>query len=283
MNRQYPLRTAAALLTLLLNACSTLPDADTRLHSAQTLAAAQGWQAHALRAGAFDLMAWAPAGRPGSSTLTVYVEGDGLAWLNSSTPSDDPTPTRPMLLRMAIAQPDGNAAYLARPCQYTRQRDPRCAAPYWTEKRFASEVVEAMSNGLDALKRERQATTLILVGYSGGGAITALLAERRHDVTAWITVAGNIDTQAWTAYHHISPLLGSLDPMAASARLHDLAQWHFVGSRDRIVPPELVRGFASQMGNAQVIEREGYDHVCCWADDWASAYWKLGLPDSVIP
>jgi dienelactone hydrolase len=261
----------ALLASLLVSGCSTLPDAATRLNSAQAVAATQGWQARRLRTDTFRLQAWVPAARPTSETLTVYVEGDGLAWLGSGTPSDDPTPVRPMVLRMAMAQPGGNAVYLGRPCHYTRDLDAQCAAPYWTAKRFAEEVITAMDQGLDALKRERGATHLVLVGYSGGGAVTALLAERRHDVSAWITVAGNIDTHAWTEQHRLSPLAGSLDPMTTSARLRELPQWHFVGRHDAVVPAALVERFASHMPHAQVIARD-YDHLCCWAQDWAQAY-----------
>lgn len=268
----------ALLVAALLAGCSSVPDANTRLQSANSVAAPQGWAAQTLHTRTFTLQAWTPSATTSATTLTVYIEGDGLAWITSSMPSDDPTPTHPMVLRMAMAQPDGNAAYLARPCQYTRLADPRCASPYWTDKRFAAEVIDAMNQGLDTLKRQRGAHRLVLVGYSGGGAVTALLAERRSDVSAWITVAGNIDTQAWTEYHRISPLTGSLDPMAASSTLRNLTQYHFVGSRDRIVPPELVRAFASRMADAKVIERQGYDHACCWADDWAKAYPLSGKP-----
>lgn len=257
---------------LLVNGCSSLPDTATRLQTAEAIAAANGWQSGSLHTDTFDLQYWTPRTTQSSQTLTVYVEGDGLAWINSSTPSDDPTPTRPMVLRMAIAQPDGNAAYLGRPCQYTRVRDTHCAIPYWTAKRFSEEVIAAMNQGLDTLKRKRGATRLVLVGYSGGGAVTALLAERRDDVSAWITVAGNIDTRAWTEHHRVSPLIGSLDPMTAGARLRDLPQWHFAGARDTVVPPTLIKNFANGMRNAQVIERDNYDHLCCWADDWANAY-----------
>lgn len=260
-----------------------MPDAGSRLQSANALANTQGWQAQTVPTAAFTLQAWTPTTHTSATTLTVYIEGDGLAWISSSRPSDDPTPTHPMVLRMAMAQPDGHAAYLARPCQYRRQADPQCAIPYWTDKRFAAEVIDAMNQGLDTLKRQRGATRLILVGYSGGGAVSALLAERRTDVSAWITVAGNIDIQAWTRYHRVSPLAGSLDPMAASPRLRNLPQWHFVGSRDPIVPPQLVRTFAGQMANAKVIERQGYDHVCCWADDWAKAYPFNAKPSAETP
>jgi len=39
------------------------------------------------------------------------------AWLAVPRPSQDPTPVDPLALRLALVQPTGNAAYLARPCQ----------------------------------------------------------------------------------------------------------------------------------------------------------------------
>jgi hypothetical protein len=49
-----------------------------------------------------------------------YQSGDGLAWLSSDVPSSDPTPLDPLALRLALAKPARNAAYLARPCGVLR-------------------------------------------------------------------------------------------------------------------------------------------------------------------
>jgi len=266
------LATVALCCVLLLQGCSSLPDLDARVQRASDVAGGQGWRSQVVRTSTFTLQAWVPDKPATGDMLTVYVEGDGLSWFNSSTPSDDPTPTQPMVLAMAVAQPMGDAVYLARPCQYTLKADARCESAYWTDMRFSGEVVDAMDQAIDALKRQRHAQSVVLVGYSGGGAVTALLAERRQDVAAWITVAGNIDVQAWARLHRVTPLAGSLDPMAGISRLRDLPQWHFVGSDDTVVPPALVKGFAGQMRHAQVIERAGYSHGCCWARDWGAMY-----------
>jgi len=44
-----------------------------------------------------------------------------------------------------------------------------CVAAYWTIRRYAPEVIASMNHAIDALKHDSQATTVILVGYSGGG------------------------------------------------------------------------------------------------------------------
>lgn len=225
-------------------------------------------------AGAFSLAAWTPQAANGDEELTVYIEGDGLAWLTRDVASPDPTPVSPLGLELALAQPSGNAAYLARPCQYLGDSAVRqCAPRYWQQDRFAPEVVAAMGQGLDALKARAKASRLTLVGYSGGAAIAALLAARRPDVVRLVTVAGNLDHRAWTEAQRVSPLTGSLNPADERMRLAHLPQWHFVGGKDTIVPPDLVRNFAAELPAARVRLMPDYDHRCCWAENW-SRLWR---------
>lgn len=249
-------------------ACSTPPTAQERLASAQQLAAARGWAQLHVHAGRFTLAAWAtPALRP-APVLTVYIEGDGLAWLSPSRPSADPTPVDPVALKLALAQPAGNVAYLARPCQYQEGGADGCSAALWTGARFSPGIVEAMNGAVDQLKARFGATWLELVGYSGGGAITGLLAARRSDVSRWVTVAGNIDHQAWTRYHRVHALEGSANPADDRAALAHIRQWHFVGRQDTNIPPFIARAFTAGMPDARVIELDGFDHHCCWAQHW---------------
>ena len=117
------------LVLLLLPACVTRPDPLERDRSADTLAAAQHWHAQTIVAGDFSLRTYLPQRIETAAQLTVYIEGDGLVWISSSLPSGDPTPRRPLALQLALAQPQANAAYLARPCQYhaAPQMDAPCA------------------------------------------------------------------------------------------------------------------------------------------------------------
>lgn len=50
----------------------------------------------------FTLLTYLPPISGAVNTLTIHIEGDGLAWINSSTPSSDPTPTNPLALRLAL-------------------------------------------------------------------------------------------------------------------------------------------------------------------------------------
>lgn len=259
------------LLLALLTACANLAPQQRRQH-ADALAAAHGWQKLRLPAGPFILTGYAPADAAPAATLTVYIEGDGLAWLTRAQASDDPTPRRPLGLELALRHPLGAAAYLARPCQYVAEADwPGCEAAYWTSRRFAPEVVEASSRAIDLLKQQAGAQRLVLVGYSGGGAVAALVAARRSDVVQLVTVAGNLDHRAWTALHHVPPLAGSLNPAEEWEALQAVPQLHFVGGKDKNMRAEIVRAYADRFPPARrpaMRVMQGFDHVCCWVEQW---------------
>lgn len=282
----------SALLALLslLQGCAA-PSPAERAAAAERLAAAHGWLSLQLAGGPFDLQAFVPAvgGGPPPQRLTVYIEGDGLAWLDASTPSLAPTPGDPVALRLAMAHAGGPAAYLGRPCQYTQGAALRhCHPRYWTSHRFAPEVMDAMDRAVQQLQHRSGATELVLVGYSGGAAVAAHLAARRSDVAAWVTVAGTLDTDAWTRTLGLSPLHGSLNPVRVAAALSRIPQWHFTGSDDRVVPPRLLHGFlqaqargGSRDAVAPTVQRmDGFDHVCCWAREWPRLSRLFSQPDT---
>lgn len=257
-------------LMALLPACSNVPTPAARSQQALELAQQAHWQPLLLETTAFRLQAFRPVRWQADDVLTVYIEGDGLAWRTSSQPSADPTPVKPLALHLALAQPEGNAAYLARPCQYLADQ-PNCQRRYWTDARFAQEVVAAMDQAVEQLKGQARANELVLVGYSGGAAVALLLATRRDDVRQVVTVAGNLDHAAWTVHHKVSPLQRSLNPAAQRQALAGLEQVHLVGELDRITPPSLARQFiASYPPTAPLHLRviPGYDHACCWAQGW---------------
>jgi dienelactone hydrolase len=265
----------AIFLLAFCSACATIPSLEARRAIADSIAADHNWEAGILASGHFNFVAYAPRQIRSADTLTVYIEGDGFAWVTGARPSNDPTPRNPLALRLALAQPFGNAAYLARPCQYVGTGASHCEQRYWTGSRFSAEVVHAQSLALDILKRRFGAQRLTLVGYSGGGAVAALLAARRSDVERLITVAGNLDHRAWTAYHRIRPLTGSLDPVDESNALRRVRQWHFAGGKDTVIPPGLVQEFAQRFpayARPVVHIEPDFDHSCCWAGDWPRLY-----------
>lgn len=272
----FPVRLAGMALLTLLAGCATLPTPEERAHSADKLAVERGWVAQTLEGAPFQLRAYLPTVAADDS-LVIYLEGDGFAWLTSTRPSDDPTPLTPVALQLALAQPSGTAAYIARPCQFIATQ-PACSREYWTEARFAPEIVESLAQAVDQLKAHVGARQLILVGYSGGGALALLLAARRDDVARVITVAGNLDPQAWTTYHRLQPLKRSLNPADQRPALAGTLQQHLAGGRDRVVPATLADDFngAYPPGTpSRVYLLPEHDHACCWARDWPRLWLKL--------
>jgi pimeloyl-ACP methyl ester carboxylesterase len=238
-------------------------------HKAEYLAHQAGWTYGPVEAAPFTLAAAVSPATAKGATLTVYLEGDGLAFLGPRTVSADPTPTDPLALRLALAHPGGPVAYLARPCQYGMA--PPCHPAYWTSHRYAPEVVAGMDKAIDRIKARVGAERIILVGYSGGGALAVLIAAGRSDVSGLVTVAANLDTALWVRLQGLTPLSGSLDPAGAAGAVAALAQVHLVGGRDDVIPAQVGRAFLGRVeprGRARLLPVEGFGHVCCWAEEW---------------
>jgi dienelactone hydrolase len=260
------------IISLCLSACSyTSPI--TRQFDADQLAIAKEWQREILNTPPFELVSYIPTKITSNDVLTVYIEGDGFAWQNSRRPSSDPTPHNPVALRLALKHSNDAAAYLARPCQYQNdlEKSSLCDQVFWTNKRYAPEVIEASEQALTQLKNIYNAKELVLVGYSGGAAVAALLAAQRDDVIKLITVAGNLDHQAWTQLHNLSPLTGSLNPANYRHQLQTISQIHFVGEDDKNIPAKLTQDFIASYDSdelANVIVVSGQSHSCCWQEVW---------------
>jgi pimeloyl-ACP methyl ester carboxylesterase len=199
----------------------------------------------------------------------VYVESDGAPWRFADEPPADPTPLKPAVLRMAIADNSPATAYLGRPCQYLSKADLLACDPrLWMQARFSNEMVAAMSQAVDQIKRNYGATHVDLVGYSGGGAMAALIAARRTDVACLVTIAAPLDTNAWTDALRVSRLDLSLNPVDAADKLRNLRQTHFRGMRDKLVPAATSARFFERLPGATVIDQQTFDHQCCWSDEW---------------
>lgn len=260
----------AAVLTLWLAGCADHPF-QSRTERASEIASSAGWHGSVLTTDRFQIQSFVPLQPESSTLLTVYIEGDGFAWANRHRPSRDPTPRDPIGLRLATLQSDNAAAYLARPCQFIIERDPICRVEYWTNGRYARDVVESLSQAISHLKRTFRAQELRLVGFSGGGVIAMLIAAGRSDVREVVTIASNLDVDAWVRLHEVSPLNLSEKPISFAADLRNLPQTHIVGEDDENVPPELTDSFLRQLGNppsANMVTVEGADHDCCWTSFW---------------
>lgn len=271
MIKIIPLRPSALLFSaaLLLGGCvSTTGTPENRTHAAQSIATGAGLAPRVISAGGFDLTAYARLSAPGQPA-SVYIEGDGLAFIGRRQVSADPTPTDPVALRLAALDPAPNVIYLARPCQFSRGAS--CQNDYWTRRRFAPEIIAAMDAALTRLAAEGQITGYDLTGFSGGGTVAALLAARRADTRSLRTVAGNLDHAAHTALHDVTPLSGSLNPPDESAKLRAIPQHHFTGADDTNVPAAIYESYARALGPTPCLHHTlvpGATHEKGWPAAW---------------
>ncbi len=266
MKSGWLLLAVGAALWLAGCASHTVPQ---RVALAERIAAERGFVKVDVRAGRFDLRAYLGQQRT-RDVLHVYIEGDGFAWVTRSQPSTNPTPVKPVALELAVRDAH-DVAYLARPCQYVPLHDDECVQQYWTRARFGPDVIDAMDDAITKLKARSGHTRLVLIGYSGGGAIAALVSARRTDVQQLVTVAGNLDHQAWARLHNITPLRDSLNPPDYWRELARIGQIHIVGQSDLIVPIDVYRSYRRALPDSadimlKVVPRA--DHNCCWEKVW---------------
>ncbi|MCB1557255.1 MAG: alpha/beta hydrolase [Alphaproteobacteria bacterium] len=260
---------AGFLLLPLLGGCA--PNVLTRTDAANRFAGPAFMSKRTIAAPPFHLTAYERIDDTGAPAM-VYIEGDGLAWMNKREPSLDPTPRTPLALGLAARDKSPNVIYLARPCQYTKLTEPGpCGRRYWTSARFAPETVESLSVALDRLKALHGIPAFHLVGYSGGGAMAALLAEQRDDIASLRTVAGNLDHESHSRLHGISPLRDSLNPVTDAARLASLPQHHFIGGADQNVTPVIFENFRTAVGPSSCVRASlipGVTHEDGWIERW---------------
>ena len=209
-----------------------------------------------------------------SLPLHVYIEGDGTPWLRATRIADDPTPRRPVMLEL-MRQDTGPALYLGRPC-YFGLTDAACTPLIWTHERYSKAVVSSMAKVLrKQLAVRNPFSPLILLGYSGGGTLATLLAAQLAETCAVVTLAGNLDIQAWAERHRYTPMQGSLNPLDQPPLPASIHQWHYYGTQDDNVPYPLLVHYFDRHPGAEAIPVADYDHHCCWAKLWPSILQRL--------
>lgn len=203
--------------------------------------------------------------------VTIYIEGDGHAWIDKYTPSPDPTPHKGIARRLATLDPAPNVVYLARPCQYITN-DPTCKTEVWTNKRYAQRNIQSMTEAVRQIAPEGR--DIHLVAFSGGAVIAAQLAVKLKNVQSLRTIAGNLDTKTLAAYHGVPTFDDAPNPVDSAASLRDLPQAHWFSDRDAIVPPVISRFYLSALGAApcaMFFPETEPTHDEGWEPIWAKA------------
>ena len=238
---------------------------------AQQIATKNQFKFELINSSEFDLTAYCRTANK-ADKIVIYIEGDGKAWLSRYRPSLDPSPTTPTALKLAILDPAPSVIYLARPCQYTGGIEARnCGIPCWTSDRFSLKIINAMNEAISILKSQYMATEIHLVGYSGGGGIAVILGSMRNDIASIRTVAGNLDHAAWTAWHKLTPMTGSLNAVNYAGQTYNIPQIHYVGKKDSIIPIEIANSYMQKLpktNTASILEVTECTHSDGWEQVW---------------
>jgi pimeloyl-ACP methyl ester carboxylesterase len=207
--------------------------------------------------------------------LVLFIEGDGSPWVDGGRRiAADPTPRVPLALGLAAAT-QGSVLYLGRPCYLEPAMPPECTPEWWTTRRYSEEVVASMSAAATSFLTRHHFEHVLLVGYSGGGTLAALMARDLPGTVGLVSVAGNLDPDAWTRLHAYLPLEGSLNPALLPPLPASLKQWYLVGQRDTNVPAAATARYLERIAPERVWSYPRFDHACCWVGEWPVAFARV--------
>jgi pimeloyl-ACP methyl ester carboxylesterase len=246
---------------LLLTACSTPSQ------RFEQMAHEQGLQKTEVKGSDFSHVVF-HNGKLGSATaLHVYLGGDGTPWIGGFIIASDPTPRKPVVLKL-MAMDESPSLILGRPCYHGYSKRQPCISDYWTSERYSEVVIDSMAKALRKLMREYGHTDLHLMGFSGGGSLAMLMAERFPETRSIVTIAGNLDIETWTDLHGYDALTGSKNPKSMSPLPMNIAQYHLAGGKDRNVPAKIIREALVNQADSQFILFSDFTHGCCWEEVW---------------
>jgi pimeloyl-ACP methyl ester carboxylesterase len=249
---------ALAALTVWLGGCATAPE-----RFAETASGFGFERQVATGVGFRHVLYWNGRGRA-SEVLHVYVDGDGTVEIGGY-PAAEPTPRNPLMLRLLDLDP-GPAVLVGRPCYYGLADDSSCRPELWTDARYSEAVVASMAAVVRQLVAQGAYRQVAWFGHSGGGTLAILAAARVPESAAVVTVAANLDIDAWTDARGARRLSGSLNPARQPALPAAVMQRHYAGGRDEIVPLDVTRRGAASATDLRVVA--DYDHRCCWEELW---------------
>ena len=260
------------LICIITSGCNNV---ETRIETADSLAMGTGLTKTILQTKLFKLVSYKSVLKQ-NAIATVYIEGDGLAWLSRNRVSSNPTPINPVALKLALIDNTDNVIYIARPCQYVDlTEESQCISDYWTTKRIALEVINSFGEAIDQVKQQNDITKIRLVGFSGGGTVAAILAATRDDVVDLRTVAANLDIDQFTETHKVSRMLGSINPIKYSKTLSRIPQIHFTGRLDKVILSAITESYINQLkvhdANlkcVQTIQVDDASHTKGWELPW---------------
>lgn len=251
-----------ALIFIFLSGCGAPPTTKVALRS--------GFRHKFIQTAQFNLASYQKITQPGKD-VTIYIEGDGHAWVTRSILSKDPSPRTSLVMQLAALDPSPNVVYLARPCQFSPgDLHTVCKPKFWSKGRYSPAVILSINSAVSQIKQYANAKKVHLIGYSGGGALAVLVAAKRKDIASIRTVAGNLDLITMDRLHRTSPLTESVDPISVATQVRHIPQIHFSGAKDKIVPTVVAQNFvrAANLNPNKVVVIRDTSHNTNWQKHW---------------
>ncbi|NOQ34633.1 MAG: hypothetical protein GQ569_01900 [Methylococcaceae bacterium] len=217
-----------------------------------------------------------------NSVLHVYLDGDGSPWKNAYRLSEDPTSRNPLILAL-MAQDNSPAIMLGRPCYHGFSLSTTCHPQLWTSARYSKQVVDSMATVLNEWLLLHSFKQIVLIGYSGGGTLAVLMANKIAAVTRVVTLAANLDVAAWSHHHGYSMLKDSLNPIKKAPLNSKIKQLHLSGGKDENVPAFVTKAYADKQKNTLFRVYDEFDHQCCWEQVWANILSEINIGSSEFP
>ena len=169
-----------------------------------------------------------------------------------------------------MARDQADSVFVGRPCYYGLNKDLGCDPELWTFSRYSKDVVSSMAKVVQDLSVQGGYEEIRIIGYSGGGAIARLMASDIPNLVGILTVAANLDIDAWTTLHKYLPLHDSENPANLPPLPFDIVHVQAIGGKDKVVPRSITRDYLNKGNALEVWTYPDFDHVCCWVDEWPS-------------
>ena len=204
--------------------------------------------------------------------VVVYIEGDGLSWIDRFTPSSDPTPVDPLTFKLAKLDQNPNVIYLARSCQYIRNNE--CRKEIWTKLQYSKPIIGLYEQILEEIAQRH--SKVHLIGYSGGSVIAMYLASSldKKKVKSVRTIAGNINPNEFTKLLNLSSYQTSINLDLIDDKIKDISQTHYYGNKDKVIPKEIYSNYQDQYLNNSCVQitKVNASHTKGWQKFWKNNY-----------
>ena len=232
-----------------------------------------GLKKHLIATNSFDIPVYERDQNKINKLVHVYITGDGSPWFRRYYKTNDPTSKNSIVL--TLMQTDtARVLLLGRPCYHLNGDSRNCHAMWWTSHRYSIEVIDAMVQALKQYLDQHRLSEVILIGYSGGGAIATLLAKRINPI-ALVTVSGNLETTSWIQKNQYTPLTGSINPADQLPLSPNIFQLHLLGGNDSVLDTQAIINAFNHQKNTQVQVYREFTHRCCWSTIWPEILHQL--------